>query len=251
MTERRYRRALDEVERLVVQRLLEMTKLGASSVAYKLREKIGKALKTCATAIQRALKDYNSAAAQLSPPRQQLTWAQVADITTVGGFDLLRDTRSDIRKLEWANPEHREATLLYLGISGHNEEIKRLNFEIPRLLTFMIDDHADYVRAIRSHISPSVSGLPLAHELSTQWQLRTNINCCIVEQLVRTSRLSGFTGSLLPSEREGREVDYSICLPDWATDTLGLEIVDDFDEAEETQNMDDDLVDCVMDQLFI
>lgn len=32
MSERRYRRALNEVECLVVQRLLEMTKLGASGV---------------------------------------------------------------------------------------------------------------------------------------------------------------------------------------------------------------------------
>jgi hypothetical protein len=32
MSQRRYRRALDVVERLVVQRLLEMTKLGMSGV---------------------------------------------------------------------------------------------------------------------------------------------------------------------------------------------------------------------------
>jgi hypothetical protein len=32
MTERKYRRALDELERLVVQRLFEMTKLGMSGV---------------------------------------------------------------------------------------------------------------------------------------------------------------------------------------------------------------------------
>ncbi|KAJ6464986.1 hypothetical protein C8R45DRAFT_1107214 [Mycena sanguinolenta] len=104
MSERRYRRALDQVERLVVQRLLEMTKLGASGVAYKLREKIGKALKTRATAIQRALAEYNAAATQLNPPRRQLSWAEVADTVTVAEFDLLRDTRSDIRKLPWADP---------------------------------------------------------------------------------------------------------------------------------------------------
>lgn len=113
----------------------------------------------------------------------------------------------------------------------------------------MIDDHADYVKAIQSHISPSLSGLPLAHALSTQWQLRTNINRCIVEQLVRTSRLAGFTGSLLPGEREGRELDGSVFLPDWATDTLGLRIVDD--EAEEMQDMDDDLLASVMDELYV
>jgi hypothetical protein len=48
---------------------------------YKLREKIGKALKNRANAIKRALEDYNSCALQLNPPREQLTWA------TVGGLD--------------------------------------------------------------------------------------------------------------------------------------------------------------------
>jgi hypothetical protein len=61
--ERKYRRALDDLERLVVQRLFEMTKLGMNGVGvskfffvpqlflylisgYKLREKISKSLKT-------------------------------------------------------------------------------------------------------------------------------------------------------------------------------------------------------------
>lgn len=65
---------------------------------YKLRDKIGKALKTRAEAIQRALDAYNSAAAQLDPPRETLTWAKLMDATTLADFDLLRDSRQDIRE---------------------------------------------------------------------------------------------------------------------------------------------------------
>ncbi|KAJ7124573.1 hypothetical protein C8R43DRAFT_899013, partial [Mycena crocata] len=96
MSERRYREALDKVELLVVQRLMELTKLSMSGVGYKLREKIGKALKTRADAIQKAVAKYNTAASQLNPPRDQLTLAEVLQIVCLAEFDLLRDTRTDI-----------------------------------------------------------------------------------------------------------------------------------------------------------
>ena len=100
------------VEQLFVQCLLELTKLGMNGVGtklyilfcvevdalagYKLHDKIGKALKTCTEAIQRALDAYNSAAAQLNPPHESLTWARLMDATTLADFDLLWDSRQDI-----------------------------------------------------------------------------------------------------------------------------------------------------------
>ncbi|KIY48693.1 hypothetical protein FISHEDRAFT_73383 [Fistulina hepatica ATCC 64428] len=59
---RRFRQAVDEVERLVVQRLLELTKLNMSGVGYKQREKIRKALQAHSQAIRKALDQYNEAA---------------------------------------------------------------------------------------------------------------------------------------------------------------------------------------------
>jgi hypothetical protein len=207
------------------------------------------------TAIQRAIASYNAAAIQLTPPRQQLTWAQIAENTTIGGFDLLRDTRSDIRQLPWADPARREAMKLYFGIKRAKEEITRLNVEIRRLLTFMKDDHVDYVRAIQQQTSPSTETLSLAHELSTQWRHRSNINENIVERLVKTSRLIGFTGLLIPGDREGREVTTGIALLSWATSTLGLTYViveDDGENAgQDLNDIDDDLVESVMDQLYL
>ncbi|KAJ6455539.1 hypothetical protein C8R47DRAFT_996729 [Mycena vitilis] len=257
MKERRYRRALDEVERLVIQRLLEMTKLGMS--AYKLREKIGKALRTRATAIQHALAEYNAAAILLNPPRQQFTWADVTNLASLAEFDLLRDTRTDIRTLPWADPARREAMVLYFGIKRAKEEIRRLNVEIRRLLSFMIDDHVDYVKAIQANISPSIPGSALAHELSIQLEHRNNVNRSIAERLVKTCHLVGFTGSLSPGQREGRATDANdgVPLPDWAVEVLGLtEVVieDDGDEDDtprELLGVDDDLIEHVMDQLHL
>ncbi|KAJ7041288.1 hypothetical protein C8F04DRAFT_1208483 [Mycena alexandri] len=198
MVQRRYRRALDELERLVVQRLMELTKLSLSGVAYKLRDKISKALKTRSEAIHRAVNTYNTAAAALDPPREQLSYLAVIKTVSLAEFDILRDTRTDICLLPWTFPARCEAATLYFGIKRAKEEIRRLNVEIKRLITFMIDDHVDHYRAIQRVY---LQDPDLARELSDRWVHQTRINDSVVERLVKASRLPGFSGNLFPGQR--------------------------------------------------
>ncbi|KAJ6595036.1 hypothetical protein DFH09DRAFT_1259083 [Mycena vulgaris] len=204
LAERNYRLALDKLESLVVKRLFELTKLGMGGVGYKLREKISKALRTRAEAIRTALHKYNVAGSQLNPPRVHLTWASVVETVSLADFDLLRDTRMDIRRLPWAQPANREAMVLYFGIKRSKEEIRRLNVEIVRLLSYMVDEHVDYVCAIRAHVMVAPN---LAHELSQQWITRTRINESIAFRLIKASNLHGFSGSLFPANRLGHSDD--------------------------------------------
>ncbi|KAJ7062971.1 hypothetical protein B0H15DRAFT_794769, partial [Mycena belliarum] len=224
MTERRYRSAVDELERLVVQRLSEMTKLGMTS--YKLREKINKALKTRAEAIRRALERYNTAGASLNPPRPRLAYNSIIETASLAEFDWLRETREDIRSLPWAEPARREAMVLHFGIVRSQEEKVRCNVEIRRLITAMLDDHIDYYRAICSHI---ITQPDLAWELSRQWSFRDRINMSIAQRLAQTARLAGFTGSLFPGDRIGRDpaLRHGIPAPFWLGDSLHLSIVED------------------------
>ncbi|KAJ6555295.1 hypothetical protein B0H10DRAFT_2373425 [Mycena sp. CBHHK59/15] len=189
MTERRYRLAVDELERLVVQRLFEMTKLSMSGVGYKMREKIGKALQTRKDAIRHALDRYNAAGASLNPPRPKLSYNTIINHATLAEFDWLRETRNDIRALGWADPTRREA----------GEEKTRCNVEIRRLVTSMVDDHVDQYRAIAANM---VIAPELARELSRRWIVRNRINTAIAKRLAQASRLPGFTGSLFPGDRE-------------------------------------------------
>ncbi|KAJ6609004.1 hypothetical protein B0H10DRAFT_2166451 [Mycena sp. CBHHK59/15] len=165
-TERKYQKALAEIERLVVQRLFELTKLGMSGVAYKLRDKISKALNTRSEAIRRALVAYNEAGAVLMPPRPRLTFYEVIHNTSLAEFDLLRETRQDIRQQAWTQPAWREAGILYYGIKRAKEEIRHLNVEITRLITFLVDEHVDYYHAIAATL---LTDSPLAEELQRRW----------------------------------------------------------------------------------
>ncbi|KAK7016037.1 hypothetical protein R3P38DRAFT_3321519 [Favolaschia claudopus] len=240
-TERKYREALTEVERLVVQRLFELTKLGMSGLAYNLRDKISKALKTRSEAIRRAINNYNEAASGLSPPRERLTFAQVIHMTSLAEFDILRDTRQDIRLLEWTQPARREAMNLHYGIQRSKEEISRLNVEITRVLTFLIDKHADYYKAIAQNliINPS-----LAAELQRRWRHSARISTSICRQIASTSRMVGFSGTIFPGKRVGRDAQLSdgVPAPYWLAAELGIveaEVEYEEPDFEERQSGDD------------
>ncbi|KAJ7776646.1 hypothetical protein DFH07DRAFT_731774 [Mycena maculata] len=236
-SERRYKKCVSELERLVVGRLFETTKLGMSGVAYKMREKLSKALKTRAEAIRKALNRYNDAAAALNPPRPRLTWHSIINSASLAEFDWLRETRQDIRALPWAQSAVREAMVLYFGIKRANEEKVRLNVEICCLITFMVDDHTDYYRAIARTIIPNP---PLARELQRQWAFRTRINTSIAARLELMARLHGFTGSLFPGEREGRDAALRDGIPPplWLEQVLHLRTVTvEYEEPDDADHL--------------
>ncbi|TBU29313.1 hypothetical protein BD311DRAFT_661455, partial [Dichomitus squalens] len=214
LTHRQYRLALDNLERLVVQRLFELTKLGMSGLGYKLREKIGKALRARADAIKNALNEYNRCAMKMKRP--PMSWNEVMDMVTLAEFDLLRETREDIRQFPWAQRIHRQAMNLYFNVQRAQEEIKRLNVEIPRTFTALLDRHYDYQVAIAS-IRESDPGL--AHELEARWTYEDRISARITRRLHETSQLQGFSGHLAAGKRVGRSVlgVEGISLPSWAT----------------------------------
>lgn len=150
---------------------------------------------------------------------------------SVADFDLLRDTRQDIRTLDWAQVANREGTVMYFGLKRAKEEICRLNVEIQRLLTFLYDDYVDHYRAVSKNVMTNPS---LAHEISTRWCYRQGLHEVIVKRLILTSKLPGFSGSLFHGERKGRDpsLKANIPPPPWVTGLLGIsEAVVEYEEA--------------------
>ncbi|TFK46595.1 hypothetical protein OE88DRAFT_1638090, partial [Heliocybe sulcata] len=213
LKERKYRKALDELERLVVQRLFELSKLNVSGTGYKLRTQIAKALQRRSEAIKHALQSYNTLAAKLSPPRPLLSWKQIVDYSFLGEFELLRLSRDDIREKPWAQPANREATIKYLQLQRAHEEIERLNAEMRRLRTAVRDEEHETQCVLRKlSESTSRSDNLLALEVERRWAMRSAINAVHTQRLDRIKRWAGFTGrrgagrrlgSVLPGECVG------------------------------------------------
>lgn len=106
-----------------------------SMIGYKACRHIGKVLKAQSHVIRGLVDCYNAAAKALDPPREALNWDDAIEYTFLSQFDLLWDTRDDIRKKPWASSAVREATDAYYRIICVKEEIHCLNIEICRVVT--------------------------------------------------------------------------------------------------------------------
>ncbi|KAG1799829.1 uncharacterized protein HD556DRAFT_1430551 [Suillus plorans] len=181
---RKYQRALDRLEGLIVARIFELTRMNRAATGYKLRKHIAKALQTRSIAIRTALNTYNAIAEAMHPPRKTLKWDEVVEYAFLADFDLLRDTRADVSQRPWASPVARRAMDLYFKMCRAREEIQCLNVEVRRLVTY-IRDEDKYLRACEDQlkaVSPT-----LAHQVAIH---RNRVH--------EISTLPGFTGTISP-----------------------------------------------------
>jgi hypothetical protein len=126
--------------------------------------------------------------------------------------------------------------VLHFGIKRAKEEVHRLNVEIVRLLTYLIDEHIDYHRAIATNI---IVNPPLAMELQRRWHHASRISASICRRIAQTSKLVGFSGTVFPGQREGRDPNLGdgIRPPSWLATELGVVLM----EVEYEEGVDSDV----------
>ncbi|KAJ6477237.1 hypothetical protein DFH09DRAFT_952052 [Mycena vulgaris] len=200
---RRYQRALDHLQGLIIARMFELTKMNMSGTGYKLRKHIAKALQARSRAVRTALTNYNAAAARMSPPRESLDWEQVVDYAFLSDFDLLRDGHEDIRDEAWAKPSGRIAMDMYFKIERAGEEIGRLNVEIKRLMTYVRDED-EFLRREEIRVREEV-GEAMAHQVHTYRMRQGRFHDEHRYRLYRLRSIPGFTGSLEPGTAVNKE----------------------------------------------
>ncbi|KAJ7057970.1 hypothetical protein C8F01DRAFT_1085809 [Mycena amicta] len=193
---RRFHKALDELEGLIVARMFELNKCHMSGTGYKLRMHIAKSLQARSKAVKSALERYNTAASALVPPRRQLTWEEAVKYAFISDFDLLRDGREDIREKLWAQPKGRAAMDAHFKLLRADEEIQRLNIEIRRLVTYMADESAFLQYQQRRLVEEGKEAL--AHQVGVYRMERERFDHLHMRRLTKLNSLSGFTGCILP-----------------------------------------------------
>lgn len=159
-----------------------------------MRKHIASALKARSQAIRTALDRYNLAASALSPPRPLLDWDEVVAYAFLSDFDLLRDTRQDIRTRPWATPAARLATDQWYKLRRAEEEIKRLNIEIARLQKYISDED----RVLRSKEEEIArTDRPLARQIWLYRMERGRFNDHHRKILNDIYSLPGFSGDVI------------------------------------------------------
>lgn len=150
-------------------------------------------MKSRSQAIKTALNRYNAAAANLNPPAPSLEWEDVVEYSFLSDFDILRDSRQDVRSKPWARPAARVIMERYFKLQRAREEITRLNVEIRRLVAFIRDEG----RFLDQHIVRLEKENPeLAHHVAAYRSERCRSNATHIQRLKRLASLDGFTGSI-------------------------------------------------------
>ncbi|KAG2124204.1 hypothetical protein DEU56DRAFT_923609 [Suillus clintonianus] len=167
---RKYQRALDRLEGLIVARIFELTRMNRA----------GTGVTKCSVAIRTALTTYNTIAGSMHPPRRTLKWDEVVEYAFLADFDLLRDTCRDGPLLQ--------------NVSCC-EEIERLDIEVRRLITYIRDEER-YLRECENQLQATSPAL--AHQIAIHRNTRGRFNSRHLKRLYDISKLPGFRGTLTP-----------------------------------------------------
>lgn len=163
-----------------------------SYTGYKLRKQIANNLKRRSQAVKTAVTEYNTAAGLFNQSIKKLDIKEVLDFVYIGQFDLLRSSRRNLTSKPWTRPAEREALTSYYKLQRAQEEIKRLNVEIRRLLTY-IHDHRLQVEQILADMK--ISDPHLAHQLERNFKARRALDRVHLSRFKKLVKSGGFTGS--------------------------------------------------------
>ncbi|KAF8170782.1 hypothetical protein BJ912DRAFT_860927 [Pholiota molesta] len=201
MSRRKYEKAVDALQKLVVQRLFELQRMNQSQNGYQMRTHIAKALQRRSKAIQRAVKAYNVAALELSPAKPTIDWNKVSHYQFLDEFPLLRNTSQDLTGKRWATAAVRETMKQYHRICRAREELTRCNVEIRRLHTSIVDEAVLFRELLAQFDSLSN---PIVGAVKDEIVLRTRINENLLEKLSQIYSLEGYSGNPTPGTRTTR-----------------------------------------------
>jgi hypothetical protein len=185
------------------------------------------------------MEKYNTLALHMVPPAPILHWKQIVDYGFLSEFELLKHPYShqDISEEPWAIPANREIAVKYFKIIGARTEIKRLNLEVRRLRTSVLDENA-YLEHQVSHLM-TLDPL-LAHEVQEYQKRRMRVNAVHLLRLDVIENLPGFSGIRGRGLRLGTEGDMPANKGHGITDKDELQRLHDEIEGVVDFDMDDE-----------
>jgi hypothetical protein len=124
-----------------------------------------------------------------------LTWEKIVEYTFLAEFDLLRDTRQDVRQEPWAASQNRVLRDEWFKVERAREEIERLNVEIRRLITYIRDEN-QFLQ--EREFAVKVSNPALAHQIMLYRLERARFNSLHRTQFLKLANIPGFSGDLSP-----------------------------------------------------
>ncbi len=165
-----------------------------------MRTHIAKSLQKRCKAIRTAVKQYNVAAATLTPPCPELNWDAVSHFSFLEEFSLLQDTHNDIRSKKWAQPLVRETMRSANRVARAEEELVNVNREALRVHTSIRDEDTLFTGVLGT--LKERDGL-LYGAVNDWCRCRRATNAHLMAHLLRLYALEGYTGMCGPGTHVG------------------------------------------------
>ena len=163
---------------------------------------MAKSLQTRSKTIRKAIKEYNTAAATLDPPRPALDWSNVSHYGLVEQYAILKASNTDISSKQWSQPLYREILKCRRRIARAKEEIVRCNVEVCRLHTGIRDDAIHFKRVV-SKLKEEYN--PMYEAVKAFAKRRNATHRALLKRIRKIYTLPGFTGNPSPGTRVGHD----------------------------------------------
>lgn len=160
----------------------------------------------------------------------------------IGEFDLLKQSREDIQSKPWARAPEREAMNLYFKLQRAQEEIVRVNVEIRRVMTRIVDEE-DHLKQTYQQISRT--NPRLSFQIKKKLKHLRSINRIHVQRFNKLQAEPQYTGPYTPG-RVIRSLTSSMGLNEERgnlnyEDESGEDESDDVDSESERASINDGL----------
>ena len=201
---------------------------------------MAKSLQTRSKTIRKAIQEYNTAAAAMSPPRLTLDWSDVSHYGLMEQYAILKASNTDISNKQWAQPLYREILKCRRRIARAREEVTRCNVEARRLHTGIYDDAIHFKRVVRGL---KETNDPMYEAVKNFARRRNATHRALLKRIRKIYALPGFTGEASPGVRLGRDTSQVTGAPplDGEDETSGNDLLEPLtDGGEEDDNDDND-----------
>ncbi len=151
-------------------------------------------------------------------------------------FELLRDTRHDLRDKPWADVDTRQYMKKARNVARAKEEIRRCNIEVRRVHTAILLENEKLDRAVQASRNEAN---PISGALADYSTRRQRVNARLLAVLAQIHALPGFSGNPTPGRRKGVAADAPALrsadeVPGLAEEAQELRVDDDEDPLDES-----------------
>ncbi|KAJ2980920.1 hypothetical protein NUW54_g10941 [Trametes sanguinea] len=215
---RTYQRALANLQRLIVQRLFELHKMNLAQTEHANTI-------ACHTECDQRVQHRRGA---LDPPRPKLEWETISHYHFIEEFNLLNDTRADIREKPWAQPAMRETLRVARRLARAQEELIRVEVEARRVHTHIRDEDS-LLKTVLDDLAAKKD--PIYGPVSEYATRRRAAHAYVLTSLKKLYAIPEFSGDPMP----GTHIDAAVPTASAEPDPQGLqaedgELYDDKDE---------------------